>query len=102
MYIVKLQMTLEENRIRNDPNKYKARTAATIQREKEIVREKQTRERDVILLLNEGYNADQAPYNLDIPFSEVARIEERNQARMKFLRTGQLPEEGGVFTIYQR
>jgi hypothetical protein len=50
--------------------------------------------------LDEGYNADQASYILDIPLSEVARIEKYNQVRRKFLATGQLPEEGGVFSIY--
>ncbi|MFL6317891.1 MAG: hypothetical protein ACJ72R_09290 [Nitrososphaeraceae archaeon] len=50
--------------------------------------------------MDEGYNADQASYILDIPLSEVARIEKYNQVRRKFLATGQLPEEGGVFSIY--
>ena len=50
--------------------------------------EKQTRERDVISLLIDGYNADQASYILNIPVSEVARIEEDNQRRRKFLMTG--------------
>jgi hypothetical protein len=46
------------------------------------------RERDVVALLNEGYNANQASYILDIPLSEVARIEEYNQRKRKFLMTG--------------
>jgi hypothetical protein len=44
--------------------------------------------------LNEGYNADQASYILDIPLSEVARIEEHNQRRRKFLMTGKLDLPG--------
>ena len=55
-------------------SKYRLRTAA-------VEEEKQTRERDVISLLIDGYNADQASYILNIPVSEVARIEEDNQRR---------------------
>jgi hypothetical protein len=70
-HIVELEHKLQENRNRINPNttsstsEYKLRTAAV---EKE--REKERREKDGIQLLNEGYNADQASYILNIPFSE--------------------------------
>jgi len=62
MHIVELQRKLMEarNEIHHQQSKYRPRTAA-------VEKEKRTRERDVILLLNEGYNADQASYILNIP-----------------------------------
>jgi hypothetical protein len=100
--IVELEHKLQENRNRINPNttstsEYKLRTAAV---EKE--REKERREKDVIQLFDEGYNADQASYILDIPFSEVARIEEHNQRRRKFLMTGKLdlPGESTGISIF--
>ncbi|MFL6431476.1 MAG: hypothetical protein ACJ71X_08460, partial [Nitrososphaeraceae archaeon] len=74
-HIVELQRKLQEARAERDPRLYRARTAA-IQIEKDVER----RERDIVLLLDEGHNAADASYILDIPFLEVARIEERNQA----------------------
>jgi len=53
--------------------------------------------------LYEGYNADQTSYILDIPLSEVARIEEYNQRKQKFLMTGKLdlPEQMAGVSIFQ-
>jgi hypothetical protein len=54
-------------------------------------------------LLNEGYNADEASYILDIPLSEVARIVEYNQRKRKFLMTGRLdlPDQMVGISIFQ-
>ena len=73
--IVELQRKLTENRNLQiehqqqqqsiNAQQYRLRTAALEkEREREIEKErqKQARERDVTLLLNEGYNADQASY----------------------------------------
>ena len=84
--LVELQRKLQE--ARNEIiNSYRLRTAA-------VVKEKQTRERDIISLLIDGYNADQAAYILNIPHSEVARIVEDSQRRRKFLMTGNLDLPG--------
>jgi hypothetical protein len=75
------------------------RTAA-IQREKEIEKEKERRERDVIALFDEGFDAYQASHILDIPLSEVARIEKYNQERRRFLATGRFPDmHSGSFSL---
>ena len=99
MHIVELQRKLMEARNEiHQPSKYRVRTAA-VEAEKEKERQKQARERDVILLLKEGYNADQASYILNIPHSEVARIEDDNQRRRKFLMTGNLDLPGQIAGI---
>ena len=85
--IVELQKKLRDLQIEQqheqqsiNTQQYRLRTA-TIEKEKEEEKERQrpTREREVVGLLNEGYDADQTSYILDIPLSEVARIEEYNQ-----------------------
>jgi sortase (surface protein transpeptidase) len=105
--IVELQRKLTENRNRQieeqqyeqqliNDQQYRLRTAALIkEKQQEKERQKQTRERDVVGLLDEGYNADQASYILEIPLSEVARIEEYNRKKRKFLATGvlELPDQ---------
>jgi hypothetical protein len=64
--------------------------------------ERERKEMNAIELLESGVDPAEVSNLLRIPLSEVARIEVRNQARRKFLRTGTLPfEHGGVFTIYQ-
>jgi ATP/maltotriose-dependent transcriptional regulator MalT len=109
--IVELQRKLTENRNQQieqqqqqsiNFQQYRLRTAA-LEKEKGKERQKQAREREVVELLNEGYNADQASYILDIPLSEVARIEEYNQRRRKFLMTGilDLPDQMVGISYFQ-
>jgi hypothetical protein len=102
--IIELQRKLTENhntRIEQkqyeqqliNEQQYRLRTAALgkekeEESKRERERQKEATKREVISLLNEGYNADQASYILDIPPSEVARIEEYNQRKRKFLMTG--------------
>jgi hypothetical protein len=102
--IVELQRKLTEarNEIHRQQSEYRPRTAAlekVREKEEEKERQKRTRERDVISLLNEGYNADQASYILDMPLPEVARIEEYNRRRRKFLMTGNLDLPGRMVGI---
>jgi hypothetical protein len=113
--IIELQRKLTENRNRQieqqqyeqrllNEQQYRLRTAALGKdKEMEKEREKEATKRDVISLLNEGYNADQTSYILDIPLSEVARIEEYNQRKRKFLMTGilDLPGQMAGISIFQ-
>jgi len=110
--IIELQHKLTENRNRQieeqqgliNEQQYRPRTASIEKdKEKEKDRQRQTREREVVGLLNEGYDADQTSYILDVPLSEVARIEEYNQRKRKFLRTGilDLPGEMVGISIFQ-
>jgi hypothetical protein len=61
---------------------------------------------DANKLLKAGVSPHEVSDLLSIPLSEVARIEEYNQRKRKFLTTGSLellgPEEGGYFAILQR
>ena len=107
MDTVELQAKLSENMkqqyqqsVSDHDRQFRLRTAALEkEKEKDRQKQKQARERDVVGLLNEGYNADQASYILDIPLSEVARIEEYNQRRRKFLSTGILDLPGQMVGI---
>jgi ATP/maltotriose-dependent transcriptional regulator MalT len=110
--IIELQHKIEENRKRQieqqqqliNDQQYRLRTAALgKEKQQEKDRLKQMRERKVVGLLDEGYNADQASYILDIPLSEVARIEEYNQKKRKFLMTGilDLPDQMVAISIFQ-
>ena len=112
--IIELQHKLTEIRNRQieeqqqliNEQQYRLRTASLEkerEREQEKERQKQVREREVVGLLDEGYIADQASYILDIPLSEVARIEEYNQRKRKFLMTGilDLPGEMVGISIFQ-
>jgi ATP/maltotriose-dependent transcriptional regulator MalT len=117
MHIVELQRKLMDNRNLQiqqqrqaaqqqsvSDQQYMRRTAALEkEEEKEKERQKQERERDVVGLLNEGYNTYQASYILEIPLSEVARIEEYNQRKRKFLKTGNLdlPGQMAGISIFQ-
>ena len=85
--LVELQRKLQEarNEIIHTPNsgitsKYRLRTAAV--------------EKDAIELLELGVNPSEISNLLGIRPSEVARIEEDNQRRRKFLMTGNLDLPG--------
>jgi rRNA processing protein Krr1/Pno1 len=110
--IIELQHKLTENRNRQieeqqqliNEQQYRLRTAS-IEKEKQQEKDrlKQMREREVVGLLNEGYNADQASHILEIPLPEVARIEEYNQRKRKFVRIGilDLPNQMVGISIFQ-
>ena len=88
-----------EQQLANE-RQYRARIAAIEREQKEKKeRQRQTNERDVVGLLNEGYSIDQTSYILDIPLSEVARIAKYNQGRRKFLMTGKLDLPGEMVGI---
>jgi ATP/maltotriose-dependent transcriptional regulator MalT len=106
--IVELQHKIYEIRkqqqLQQQQEQHRIRTAAIEkEKEEEKERQRQTRERDVIGLLNEGYDAYQASYILEIPLSEVALIEEYNQRKRKFLTTGilDLPDQMVGISIFQ-
>jgi DNA-directed RNA polymerase specialized sigma24 family protein len=81
----------------DDANKYyRIRKASIAKKEKE----EKEKEIQVTGLLVEGYNTEEISYILDMPLSEVARLEERSRETLEFLATGELPKEPGVFTIF--
>jgi len=72
---------------------------ASLETEKEKERQEQARKREVVGLLDEGYDIEQVAYILDYPPSEGARIEEYNQSKRKFLMTGKLQLPGEMVGI---
>jgi hypothetical protein len=86
----------------NNSTNYKSRTASITNEEQDSrERRKQRNQRDVIQLFDEGYNVDQVAYFLEghVSPSEVARIAEYNEGRLKFLSTGRLSLPGGMVGI---
>jgi hypothetical protein len=100
MHIIELQRKLQEARNERHPNsststssKYRLRTASV---EKDV--------KDASELLMAGVSPHEVSELLGIHPSEVARIEEYNQRKKKFLMTGnlELPGSAAGFTIFQR
>jgi len=93
MYIVELHRGLQQARNEEvQPNsKYRIHTAATAVLEK-----------DASELLESGVNPDEVSDLLNMPLSEVARIQEHNRMRRKYLTTGdlELPNSPTVFGVF--
>ena len=86
----------------NRSTNYKPRIASiTREQQDERERRKQMIQREVIQLLEEGYSVDQTINILEgyIRPSEVSRIAEFNEGRLKFLRTGRLIVPNGMVGI---
>ena len=101
-HIVELQHKLQENRNRINSSTNNSNSTSSTEYKLKTAAVEEEKEKDVIELLNSGYNAGEASYILGIGLSELARIEERNQARCKFLMTGELdlPGESTGISIF--
>src|SRR5215217_9080749 len=94
-YILELNAKLQRNkqgiekRTASIEDRINARTAAAVKDLQDIGCDRSQISRDLKL----------HPYLVD---TELARTEKERKETRRFLATGQMPREGGVFTIYQR
>ena len=91
--IVRLQVWLDENRNNNNDDDYyssskdnriRPRTASVVAKARAAAEKEALKEREIVGLLEEGYNADDVSYILEVPFPKVAYIEENYKKKGNF------------------